>query len=361
MIITDQGNEFRSPDLDQWFEVNKIERHRTTPYNPQANGKTERMNRTIKTMIAKLTNGNRTEWEDQLGVTLMAIRNNVSVVTGFSPFMLNHVRPARHRVGRMVDGEPDPEWSDRLLTQQRIMTQAAKHTEESRAYNKRRLEQKQTARQLDIGAQVMVRAQPRYPFTARWDHNFIVTGVNGKVVTVLHTPTGRTSRWNRRHVRLVNPDIAWEGLNDRDRVRRAQPRVLPPVADNNAPNLVNVPPATQAPIPPLVLQRYQPPRTDRVRGHRRRRPPNRRWRVLNRQEWNKPVPPPPPRVPPLRIRVPPVPVKDEPMEEDRVQPRKRGYEPDAPNDRDDQPSNPKRSCEEIALLDFVRGFSAYYW
>jgi transposase InsO family protein len=41
IMITDQGSEFRSPEFEQWLEVNNIEHRRTSGYNPQSNGKTE--------------------------------------------------------------------------------------------------------------------------------------------------------------------------------------------------------------------------------------------------------------------------------------------------------------------------------
>ncbi len=50
-------------------------------------------------MLQKLVNGNREAWEDELGAVLTAIWNNVSTVTGFTPFMLHHARPSRHTIG----------------------------------------------------------------------------------------------------------------------------------------------------------------------------------------------------------------------------------------------------------------------
>ena len=46
------------------MEANRVEHRRTMPYNPQCNGKSERLNRTLKGMIKKLINSQRSNWED---------------------------------------------------------------------------------------------------------------------------------------------------------------------------------------------------------------------------------------------------------------------------------------------------------
>ena len=104
---------------------NEIEHRRSSGHNPQTNGKAERFNGTLRRMLQKLVNGDRAGWEDQLGPALMAIRTNVSTVTGFSPFMLHHARPPRYMVGRMVDGTVQPTWGDRLAQQSQVMAEAA--------------------------------------------------------------------------------------------------------------------------------------------------------------------------------------------------------------------------------------------
>ena len=60
--------------------------------NPQCNGKVERLNRTLKEMLMKLINSNRGDWEEQLGVALMAYNDATSSVTGHTPFFLHYGR-----------------------------------------------------------------------------------------------------------------------------------------------------------------------------------------------------------------------------------------------------------------------------
>ena len=285
VLITDQGSEFRGVGWEQWLEENGIEHRRTSGYNPQSNGKTERANGTIRRMLQKLVNGERAAWEDQLGPALTAIRNNVSAVTGYTPFMLHHARPARHMIGRMVDGSVNPSWSDRLTQQATVMAHAARATAASRHYNRERLKEKVNAGDLEIGDQVMVRGQRVTPLTAKWDHHFRVTGIRGKVITVLHEPTGKSSKWNRNKIRLVDPEVSWDGVRIRPRAQNivqtttsnfagaVRPRVplapLLPQGDEIAP-LPARPSKRSAPdrqyplqLPPKRVARSPPPTTSK--------------------------------------------------------------------------------------------------
>lgn len=284
ILISDQGTEFRGAGWEQWLEQNGIEHRRTSGYNPQSNGKTERANGTIRRLLNKLVNGQRAAWEDQLGPALTAVRNNVSSVTGFSPFMLNHARPARHMVGRMVDGTPDPQWSDRLQQQAYVMAHAARATAASRYYNRQRLLEKANAQKVEVGDRVMVRGQRLTPLTAKWDHHFIVTGVRGKVITVLHVPTGKTQRWNRNKVRLVDPDVSWDGIRIRPRAQNVElpttstfagpvrpPRAVAPLLPQDD-EMVPLParaPKRAAPDPQEPLQLPKRQHTERASAQKR--------------------------------------------------------------------------------------------
>ena len=59
IMLTDQGSEFKGGDFNTWLQENRIQHRRTTPYNPQCNGRSERLNRTLKSMLKKMINGNR--------------------------------------------------------------------------------------------------------------------------------------------------------------------------------------------------------------------------------------------------------------------------------------------------------------
>ena len=214
VILMDQGSEFKGGSFTEWLTANRVQHRRTSPYNPQCNGRSERLNRTLKGMLKKLINGQRSTWEEQLGVALTAYRISTSTVTGFSPFMLTYLRPPRQAISRSLELPevlPDA-WTtnDRLRLQAEIMKKAAAATEDSRRYNRESLARRANAQEIRPGDRVIMAAREAMTLTAKWDHGFTVLKVRGKVLTVQDNRTGKQQIVNRRHIRLVNPDIAWD-------------------------------------------------------------------------------------------------------------------------------------------------------
>ena len=219
VLITDRGLEFGAAALRQYLKQVGVDHRRTTPYNPQCNGKVERLNRTLKGMLTKLINNNRDDWEDQLGPALMAYNNATSTVTGHTPFFLHYGRRARLPLSRMMVDHGDP-LTGRLQDLSEALDKARVHTEESRKYNRERLARRANAQELKVGDSVVVKAQEPLTLTSKWDPQWTVTQIRGKVVWVRHQPSGKKKVLNRNKVVLVDPDIAWDELRDRP-VRRA--------------------------------------------------------------------------------------------------------------------------------------------
>ena len=222
VLISDQGAEFKGKDFEEWLRGNRIEHRRTSAYHPQSNGKTERANRTIKGMIKKLINGERSNWEDKLGSALWAIRTNTSMVTGFSPFFLHHARPPRAPVSDMMAQDPAYSFENRLALQSDIFKEAARATQESRKYNQARLNKKATAKDVQVGDHVLLKANEPLSMTAKWDYGYIVTNRNGLVLDLVHPESGAKLKVHREKVVLTDPDIAWEEISPRPRRQRQQ-------------------------------------------------------------------------------------------------------------------------------------------
>ncbi|XP_062594943.1 uncharacterized protein LOC134256302, partial [Saccostrea cucullata] len=87
-ILTDQGSNFTSALLKDLYEKIKIKGITTTPYHQQANGKVERFNGTLKSMLKKLCMENGEDWDVLLPYVLFAYREVPHEETGFSPFDL---------------------------------------------------------------------------------------------------------------------------------------------------------------------------------------------------------------------------------------------------------------------------------
>lgn len=94
MLITDNGSQFVSRVLRKYLEEIGVRQQFTAPYCPQENP-TERVNRTIKTMMAQLTGNHHNRWDDHLPEITLAINTSISESTGYSPAYLVQGREPR--------------------------------------------------------------------------------------------------------------------------------------------------------------------------------------------------------------------------------------------------------------------------
>jgi len=93
-FVCDNGTQFTSRILKEYFHTIGVEIQYTAPYCPQENP-TERTNRTVKTMIAQLTEGDQSSWDELLPEIALAINASVSDSTGYSPAFLTQGREPR--------------------------------------------------------------------------------------------------------------------------------------------------------------------------------------------------------------------------------------------------------------------------
>ena len=149
VLITDRGLEFGAQSLRQYLKDLGIDHRRTTGYNPQANGKCERLNGTLKQIIARLVNNKRSDWEDKLGPALLAYNNSVSVTTGHTPYFLMYGRRARLPLSRLLPVQEGLD--DRLHDVAAALRSAAQATVASRIHNRNRLAQQATTGVLKVG------------------------------------------------------------------------------------------------------------------------------------------------------------------------------------------------------------------
>jgi len=92
VLRTDQGRAFESKLLQQVLDIFAIDRVRTTPGRPQANGKAERMIRVIKDGLAKFIEPGQKDWPDFLPLILLSYRAAVHSALKYSPAELMYGR-----------------------------------------------------------------------------------------------------------------------------------------------------------------------------------------------------------------------------------------------------------------------------
>ena len=87
-LVSDQGSHFLNGTIQVLTEHFLLRHTTSTTYYPQSNGQAESTNKVIVTMLQKLVNDNRTDWDIQLYTVLFSYRTAYKVATGHSPFEL---------------------------------------------------------------------------------------------------------------------------------------------------------------------------------------------------------------------------------------------------------------------------------
>lgn len=89
--ITDQGKEFNSELMKEYYKLSGIEHKVTAAYHPMANGLVERQNRTIEDCIRKVMS-QKADWLPLLDSVLFACRVSKHSSTGFTPYFMLYQR-----------------------------------------------------------------------------------------------------------------------------------------------------------------------------------------------------------------------------------------------------------------------------
>jgi len=84
-IFTDQGRNFESNLFKAICDLLHIQKTRTTPYRPGANGQVERFNRTLMNAVRCFVSKQQGNWDENITQFTGAIRSFVNRSTGLSP------------------------------------------------------------------------------------------------------------------------------------------------------------------------------------------------------------------------------------------------------------------------------------
>jgi len=93
-LISDNGSHFTANSLAQLIKEINSEHSFCAPYHPQANGKVERVNRTILEMLRLYAHDWQAMWDEPDTITplLLQLRASISNSTGFAPYELIYGR-----------------------------------------------------------------------------------------------------------------------------------------------------------------------------------------------------------------------------------------------------------------------------
>ncbi|CDO72200.1 hypothetical protein BN946_scf184970.g52 [Trametes cinnabarina] len=123
-VISDRGPQFVSRFLKALYELLGIKGNPSTPYHPQTDGQTERVNQEIEQYLRIFINHRQNDWVRWLPIAEFCYNDRVHASTGYSPFYLNSGRhPWKGTTPRRpVRNETAQEFVDRV---NRIREEAA--------------------------------------------------------------------------------------------------------------------------------------------------------------------------------------------------------------------------------------------
>jgi len=90
VIISDRDTRFTSSFWKELMKLMNVEQRMSSAFHPESDGQTERVNRTLETMLRHYVNERNDNWSTHLTVAEIAINNCQQSSTKFSPFYLNY-------------------------------------------------------------------------------------------------------------------------------------------------------------------------------------------------------------------------------------------------------------------------------
>src|SRR4051812_46893911 len=213
-VTSDRGTEFCNELIETLAQNYQIKHIRTTAYHPQGNGQTERVNRTLKDILSKISLGRDLPWDQYLHSALFAIRTIQQKSTHFSPFELLYARQAQDQIQEdSIEVVIPVPWeqavwdyvSKEIDRIGKIREEAAKFIHKSQDYQRKHANRDvKDSKPLSIGDEVLlyrniVEVSWSAKLEPKWEGPFFVQNIKGTSIwlrrpngTILPQPIHRT-------------------------------------------------------------------------------------------------------------------------------------------------------------------------
>lgn len=206
-IICDNDIRFTSDEFKDFCEGLGITLRFTTIAHPQANGQTERGNRTIKDLLSATTKY-PSQWRDKLAGVVQAYNGSKNISTGASPYLLVHGRHPSQPIDKAVPsalprrGHPGKTAQEIQTTVSRNLDHAAR--QQAKYYNKRRrFITYSTGDKVYVDARYLptrLRRGPLHKFANKREGPFKVISRLNQNSYAVRVPTGLHGRYKDLHL-----------------------------------------------------------------------------------------------------------------------------------------------------------------
>ncbi|KAG1468527.1 hypothetical protein G6F56_003781 [Rhizopus delemar] len=187
-IVTDRGANFTSKLVKHYSERIKTTHKLTSAFHPRTNGKCERLNGILKTMLRKFVHGAIHMWDEYVDAALFASRIRRHRTAGYSPFYLVYEREPRipgdlfrpYLISAVAnDSRTVAEHTARELEDLGQARAAAhKRMVSVSEYDKKRWDALITKIDYEIGDHVLLRNEQKYGLEYNWMGPYLVVDKN---------------------------------------------------------------------------------------------------------------------------------------------------------------------------------------
>ena len=214
MILSDQGTQLCGKVMTQLCSQLGIEKIRTTPYHPEANGCVERFHGTLVPMLRK-TIERGLDWATQTKLCLFAIRTAPNRSTGFSPVELMYGHTLRTPADLLIDqwmGADSPpfkvtEWMEQLNSRMEALREASLiNGIETQKQTKAHYYHHARQRPINVGSLVLLRSPGMAgKLESAWTGPFEIVRKIGAVDVELGIPEKPSKKRRTVHINLTKP------------------------------------------------------------------------------------------------------------------------------------------------------------
>ncbi|SAL96876.1 hypothetical protein [Absidia glauca] len=180
-ILTDRGANFMSKILANYVALMRTNHSCTSAFHPRTNGKVERLNGIIKSMLRKYVKGNIHEWDKHLPRVEWSCRTRYHASSRTSPFFLVYgVHPRQPADDFWPNLIPEKQQDEttmddlanastpRLLKLMERREEAKRLTEQRQAQDKRRWDELTKAQRFEVNDLVLIRHENPFGLEPRW-------------------------------------------------------------------------------------------------------------------------------------------------------------------------------------------------
>ena len=205
-ILTDNGTEFRSKEMQQICSELEIKQVFSPVYTPQANGRLEGWHRFLKSCIAKHIRGTDVEWDDLIPLAVSSYNFFPCQSSKESPFVLMFGRDPITPIAKLLEpklrfyGEKGV--SLRMDTLRKLYTVAAENIRRAREKHPR---QDPAAPRFQVNDLVLVKDPDSAVFEPRYLPNYRIIAIHGKNRIEVEDEKGHKSVRRSGHVKPCHP------------------------------------------------------------------------------------------------------------------------------------------------------------